>query len=236
MQKIHQYNYWEGQTCRRTSFHPAVQAFAQPKVDIILKILKGYNDTMDSMSVLEVGSGSGHMSIFAKQHCNLLVASDYSMNMLSQNPVDIKLCCDASRLPFAGSRFDCVMCTNLLHHVEDPFATLREMRRVSKKYVIIIEPNRNNPMMYLLGLLTKSDRGLLKVSLNWLRSISVECGIAELHATSQGLVLPNVTPITFIKSLTRMEKWLKPHFFLILVGQKTGLRIANQFANMPDGF
>jgi ubiquinone/menaquinone biosynthesis C-methylase UbiE len=162
----HQYTYWEGQTCRRTSFHPAVQTFAQPKLVMISKILKSCGDTMDSMTVLEAGSGSGHMSIFAKQHCHLLVASDYSMNMLIQNPVDIKLCSDASHLPFADNCFDCVMCTNLIHHLDDPFATVREMRRVSKKYVIIIEPNRNNQVMYLYGLLTKSNRGLLKVSFN----------------------------------------------------------------------
>jgi SAM-dependent methyltransferase len=217
---MHQYAYWDGKTRRRKSSHPAVFAFAQPKIDLVSKVIQFNGDMLENMTVLEAGCGSGHMSLLTKQHSRLLVASDYSMNMLTQNPVDTKLCCNASTFPFQDNCFDCVLCTNLLHHADNPSSIVREMLRVSKKYLIIIEPNRNNPIMFLYGLFSRNDHGLLKMSLTWLHSLSSALGIVEVFFASQGLVLPNITPTPLVKYLKKAEKWLKPHFYIMAVWKK----------------
>lgn len=44
-------------------------------------------------------------------------------------------------LPYKNSSFDLVVCTEVLEHLEDPAKALKEMLRVSKKYLIISVPN-----------------------------------------------------------------------------------------------
>jgi len=54
-------------------------------------------------------------------------------------------------LPFGDRSFDVVFEANLLHHVEDRTEVVREMARVSRRWVILIEPNRYNPLMLAFG-------------------------------------------------------------------------------------
>jgi ubiquinone/menaquinone biosynthesis C-methylase UbiE len=56
--------------------------------------------------------------------------------------------CDAEHLPFKDESFDIVFMKETLQYV-DPLKTLREMIRISKKRVIIIAPNCNNPLYRL---------------------------------------------------------------------------------------
>ena len=44
-------------------------------------------------------------------------------------------------LPYKDNSFDLIICTEVLEHLEDPAKALREMLRVSKKYIILSVPN-----------------------------------------------------------------------------------------------
>ena len=44
----------------------------------------------------------------------------------------VDVCGEASDLPFSSACFDLVVCTHVLEHVEDEFAALREIRRVTR--------------------------------------------------------------------------------------------------------
>ena len=68
--------------------------------------------------------------------------------LLSQNPHGLLTCGDAASLPFRDASFDLVFEANLLHHVSDANAVIGEMHRVSRKYVVLLEPNRYNPLMF----------------------------------------------------------------------------------------
>lgn len=44
-------------------------------------------------------------------------------------------------LPYKDNSFDLIVCTEVLEHLEDPTKALKEILRVSKKYLIISVPN-----------------------------------------------------------------------------------------------
>lgn len=44
-------------------------------------------------------------------------------------------------LPYKDATFDLVICTEVLEHLDDPKKALQELRRVSKKYLILSVPN-----------------------------------------------------------------------------------------------
>lgn len=44
-------------------------------------------------------------------------------------------------LPYEDNSFDLIVCTEVLEHLEDPKKAIKEMLRVSKKYLVISVPN-----------------------------------------------------------------------------------------------
>jgi len=44
-------------------------------------------------------------------------------------------------LPYKDNAFDLVLCTEVLEHLDDPQKGLKELVRVSKKYLVISVPN-----------------------------------------------------------------------------------------------
>jgi ubiquinone/menaquinone biosynthesis C-methylase UbiE len=56
---------------------------------------------------------------------------------------------NAEKLAFADNTFDTVIEKDMLHHASSPEAAIKEMCRVAKEKVIILEANRYNPIFYL---------------------------------------------------------------------------------------
>ncbi|MCL5113845.1 MAG: methyltransferase domain-containing protein [Patescibacteria group bacterium] len=54
-------------------------------------------------------------------------------------------------LPYKDNSFDLVLCTEVLEHLEDPKKALKELARVSKKYLLISVPNE--PLFMLANFL-----------------------------------------------------------------------------------
>ena len=50
---------------------------------------------------------------------------------------------DGARMPFEDDEFDVALAITVLHHIEDPDATLREMRRVARRLIVIEEVYEN---------------------------------------------------------------------------------------------
>lgn len=65
---------------------------------------------------------------------------------------------DAQKLNFKDESFDTVIEKDMLHHVPSPEDALKEMIRVSKKRIILIEANRYNPLMYINMTLLKNHQ------------------------------------------------------------------------------
>ena len=125
---------------------------------------------MSKIRILDVGCGNGFFTYYFSKLA-YTVGIDYSRYMLSINPCNPLIQGSALSLPFRANSFDLFFCSNLLHHVEDLESVVSEMKRVSKKFIVLSEPNRNNPLMALFSVLIREERGQLKFSLSCLKKI-----------------------------------------------------------------
>ncbi len=195
-----QKDYWESIRTRRPPDHPAVRAFAEPKVKAIVDKIGGGH------RMLEVGAGSGHLTAPLSERFEL-TALDFSDAMLRLNPLPEaqKVQGDAEHLPFADDTFDVVLCANLLHHLEDPTIAVREMKRVARKHVVLLEPNIQNVAMLAFGLLKSEERGSLKFTSSYLKRLGTRVGLKVRYRTGLGAVVPNKTPPVLLPVLKAFD-------------------------------
>ena len=198
-----QKRHWDAVERRRPPDHSAVRAFSQPKVDFVLENL-GVEPC--DLTLLEVGAGNGFLS-GALEPLFRLTALDFSGNMLGRHPTAAarKVQADACRLPFTADAFDVVFCANLLHHLESPQLAVCEMARVARRHVVSIEPNTTNPLMALFGLMVPRERGTLRFTAGYLRDLGSRAKLRLRVLSTQGLVLPNMTPEPAVPLLQRLE-------------------------------
>jgi SAM-dependent methyltransferase len=114
--------------------------------------------------------------------------------MLRRNPAPRRVLADAARLPFRDGAFALAVEGNLLHHVRDPVAVLKEMARVSAGRVAAVEPNRNHPPMFLFSLVVKAEWPALRYTGGHLRRLAAAAGLEPLHLAPSGWVYQNKTP------------------------------------------
>jgi SAM-dependent methyltransferase len=192
--------FWEGGGLYRATDHPVVEIFARQRIRYLSEhgALAGVN------SLLDVGAGSGFSSRYYPERIRV-VASDFAAGMLCGNPVAARARCSADALPFADASFDIVSCWELLHHLDDPIAAIRDMWRVARRRLILFEPNRIHPGHIVLGLTRSEERRSLRFSPGHLRRL--------LHAATGrragrhercGLLFPNVTPLALARAMNRL--------------------------------
>ena len=192
--------YWNkvGHVARRAPDHPVVQMIVQSKLSAINAIspIEG--------NVLEIGCGNGHFSHWLSKIAHI-VAVDFSFQMLKTNPTPKRVVMDANRLGFLDNSFDIVMSSQLLHHVDDPSRVIGQMKRIARKHIVIIEPNRNNPLMLLLALIKKSERKAIRFTKSYLKRIAEQNGLKDICIFSHGSFPPNKTPVCMMPILKYME-------------------------------
>jgi SAM-dependent methyltransferase len=214
---LFQKDYWEREALekRRPPSHPVVRHYALSKVREIREIIR----LQPGQKLLDLGCGNGFFSQPFSEICRT-VGVDYSIRMLQANPLAQKAAMDANRLAFQDMAFDVVFCHALLHHVEDPGKVLSEMRRVSRKYVVVMEPNRANPLMWLFSALVPEERAALKFSLGYLKGLLEQNRLKVAGAFSHGCTVPNKTPalfLPFLKPLDIRHPWGMTN---ILIGER----------------
>jgi SAM-dependent methyltransferase len=95
-------------------------------------------------TVLDVGTGDGRLSSYldslgyTMHACDCLPETDWKLKHISYTQCNI-----AQGLPFEDETFDYVVCTEVIEHMENPFALCREIRRVLRPggAVIMSTPN-----------------------------------------------------------------------------------------------
>jgi len=206
MNKMYQKKYWERSEIvkRRHPQHPVIFNYVIPKINELKKHIQISKQTR----LLDVGCGNGFFTYYFDKLCKAC-GVDYSEKMLHINPVKNTTLMNANNLKFEDNCFDIVFCHALLHHVKTIDNVIQEMKRVSNEYIVILEPNRNNPFMFLFSLLVKEERGALKFSLDYLRNLMIKNKLTVEAAFSYGMIVPNKTP-SFLLPLVNLFNFKQP--------------------------
>ncbi len=93
-----------------------------------------YKSVLSSAEILDVGADECHL----KKYIN--ADTSYWGIGLGGNP-DQQIDLEKETLPFDDNSYDCVLCLDVLEHIESLHSTFDELCRVSSKYVIISLPN-----------------------------------------------------------------------------------------------
>jgi SAM-dependent methyltransferase len=153
-----------------------------------------------SQRFLEVGCGEGanlvHLAGLGWREPALRVGVDLFYKKVRFAADRVRgvtfLCADAHALPFRARAFDAILCRDILHHVEDPQRVVEEVARLCAPggSVVVLEPNRLNPLMGALGVVRPFERGILRSSARALRAI------LERHFTILRLEYRQALPIS----------------------------------------
>ncbi|HII71283.1 TPA: class I SAM-dependent methyltransferase [Candidatus Woesearchaeota archaeon] len=171
------------------------------------------------MSLLDVGCGNG---FFTKPFSRIFKTKgvDFSKRMVSLNPVKNCEVQDANNLKEKDNSYDIVFCSNLLHHLDSPEKAIKEMKRVSKKHIILSEPNRNNPFMFLFSLIRKEERGALKFSLGYLKKLCRSQNLKIVYGRTMGSIVPNKTPKWLLPFMKLVDNTPVLGFYILVIAQK----------------
>ena len=199
----------------RAADDPVTVAFAKPKLEWITRHID-----LTGMTVLDVGCGNGAFTIHLATWASQTVGLDYSAEMLTQHPCRPLVRGVAEALPFPDGAFDIVFCANLLHHVYTPVVVVREMARVARRAVVIVEPNALNPIMFGFALLVKAERGGLRSTPRnvkaWLQAAGLHCRAVK----AMGMISQNNTPGALVPILRAFDREFVFGEYLVAIGEK----------------
>jgi len=193
-----QQDYWKQDHGHREYDHPVVNFFARQRVNYIRRWL----ELEKIQTALDVGCGNGFSTYHMQQHISNIWGLDRSDYMLAKHPLHGNgrlVIADGLQLPFADNSFDLVYGWEVLHHISDPSQVIAEMTRVSRQYVLIVEPNRNNPAQLAFAIADPEHRWVLRYSLRYMQALLESANLQVTYAGTGGWLFPNVTP-----------KWLLP--------------------------
>lgn len=103
-------------------------------------------ENMNIKSVLEIGVGSKIVANTLKEYGMSVTTCDFDKNVSPDIVADIR------RLPLEDKSFDVAMACQVLEHIpfEDFESGLKELRRISKKYVVVSLPYRSSYFEFVI--------------------------------------------------------------------------------------
>ncbi len=128
--------------------------FARRKVDVLEDIVRPALGSLQGVSLLDVGCGTGTTDRFLAPRVRSLHGVDISEEMLAKAQRNVPAAqfswYDGEKLPFADETFDVVLAICVLHHVpmSKRFKVVNEMVRVTRPegIVAVFEHNPYNPL------------------------------------------------------------------------------------------
>jgi SAM-dependent methyltransferase len=199
----------------RAAADPVVAAYANPKLDAIGRVIP-----LAESSVLDVGCGNGVFTLYLRERCRSVAGLDFSAPMLAENPCRELVQGDVAQLPVLSASVDVCFEANVLHHVDNPRRVVEEMARVARRWVVLVEPNRNNPVMFAFGLLVKEERASLRSHAGGLRRLAEECGLRVRLSMSTGMISQNNTPAALAPLLRYFDRPFPFGEYVVTVAEK----------------
>jgi len=178
--------------------HPKIKALIQPKLDWIRKQIIINKKT----KILDAGCGNGRLQHYLEKVSDNVTGIDKSKYLVSQNKCKKTIIGSVLKLPFKNNAFDITMCNCLLHHLKNPIKALKEMERVTKNYVIAIEPNKHNPFIILNSIKTK-EKELFKYDKK--QVIRDHKNLKLVRTSTQGFISYKKVPCKLMRILTKIE-------------------------------
>ena len=117
-----------------------------------LRVIEKTRGYFSGTTLLDSGCGDGWDAYLRRKYFRKITATDIETNPNWKNLASPGLVfkkADSEKLKFKSGSFDTVIEKDMLHHASDPESALKEMVRVAKKRVIVIEANRYNPLFYI---------------------------------------------------------------------------------------
>lgn len=172
---------------------------------------------LQGRSVIDVGCGDGFFTdlIYRSGHPHSILGVDIAAEAivrarertapLQSNRIRFEVG-DAHKLPYADDSFEVALFNGMLHHLEDPFTAIEEGLRLAP-YVVIFEPNGNNPGLKLIEKLSPYHLSHREKSYTYgcLRSWIEQAGGRVLKMTRAGFV-----PYFWPDSAASVMKFLEP--------------------------
>lgn len=196
-----QSQYWVDGIAYRSPDHPVTVAYAKPKCELI----RHHSGLPGGATALDVGTGNGTL-FFSLEKIYPSIGLDLSPDLLRRHcRPDRILRGDARRLPFASRSYDLAVESCVLHHVNQPSEIVKEMARVARHAICLIEPNMRNPLSLLFHALVPEERGALRLSARALRAM-LPPDFEVVFAGAAGLVFPNRTPAWLVPILAGFDR------------------------------
>lgn len=187
------------------------------KYRLWLRVLeRGLDAVCDANTVADLPCGPGFLAEIASTRFPLVIASDISPAMVRQSLSRAQvsgLVADIAHLPFADGALDCTINLRFMVHFEpgERSVFLRELARVSSRYVIVNYNHRYN-IKYVLRRV-RTVLGLLPA-----RRTTRKCSRAELDAEARAAGLRisklmrefSLIPFTTERWLVVFEKETRP--------------------------
>lgn len=135
--------------------------FISPLYDLIFgrridREILAYADVQTGQSLLDIGGGTGRVSVLFRNKIENVLVIDASIKMLkeAQSKKLTTVNSNSENLPFANESFERIIIVDALHHVANQMQTLQEMWRVLQKggKMIVEEPDINNFLVKLIAL------------------------------------------------------------------------------------
>lgn len=202
LSKEYQEGFWSEHTNARGFDHPVVELFARQRIDYVAEHI----DLEEVRSAFDVGCGDGFATYYFARLIPRVEGGDISELMLAHNPLERRALrvIDAENLDLPDGSYDLVYLWEVLHHLKDPARAVRELSRVSSRYVVIFEPNRANVLQFAFGLLNRQERGTLRSSKAYLEGLARQAGLEILACDFCGRIPPNKTPVRLLGLIRRL--------------------------------
>jgi SAM-dependent methyltransferase len=180
----------------------SVRHFAALKAVHILKELSRHFKEVKTVSLLDVGCGTGNLHPFLRDHVYMLSGVDISPACLEvareRNPSIDYRSYDGVRLPCSDRQFDVVIAVCVLHHITPSGrgSFVRELHRVTKKggLGIVFEHNPYHPLTRRVVSSCAFDDGVILLTRAELERLFAASGFIGV-ASRYTLILPPVSNV-----------------------------------------